>query len=46
MIVHKGVKLASDGLQPSYVVGNLKEVVVIEAGVNAFVKFVISDRCV
>ena len=43
MIVHKGVKLASDGLQPSYVVGNLKEVVVIEAGVKAFVKFVISD---
>ena len=43
MIVHKGVKLASDGLQPSYVVGNFKEVVIIEAGVKAFVKFVIGD---
>ena len=44
MVVYKGVQTASDSLQTAYIVGDFKEIVVVKAGVNALVEFVVGYR--
>ena len=41
VIVNKGIKLPSDCFQPPYIVGNLKEIMVVKARVQALVQFVV-----
>ena len=43
VVVHKGVELAANGQKPPHIVGNLKEIVVVEPGVDALVQLVVGD---
>ena len=44
MVIKEGIKLSSNGFQTTYIVGDLKKVMVIKTGINAFVQFVVSNR--